>query len=407
MLPPPTNSFMREINALKHTVFIFQEGQDRINQQIAQQITLIKAIEQMIVTNNQAIEQIIATNSQKINQVITDAKKQTDQKLVTITRHCNALDNREKQLLRDKRFLEQTIFGEVPNFEQVLLELTNHCAYNCFFCPRQQMQRARGVMSDESIRVVAQRLGIQTKKNIIVWTDGMGEVMLLKEFFDKVRLIKSVMPNARPYVVTTLGYEKADAYWDEFLQIGIKRMQVSIYGYDKETYLLLHGVDRLELVLSNLSCLIAKNEALGNPLEIQLSVEDFGREFFDRFEHFDYEKHVALREQFISELKEHSGIMILRRKIHNRGRAFHFANPQLNIKRCFVEDYPTRQNKLYITWDLNVLPCPMIFDNEIVFGNLKDQSLEEIYTGDTFKKFVEQLRSGNFGDYPSCKNCNL
>lgn len=440
VLPPPVNSFMREINTINRKLddlgnaILEQEG--IYDQTIAQSSTelavmitdlthLIKALQQEVrslKTDIEAVKLFQMEFQENVNDwfakqaefmgtldsTVSDMKGQMERDVTAIKKRCSALELRERKLLRDKRFLEQMLLGKVPNFSEIALELTNHCGYNCIICPREQMSRERGIMSNESIGIVAKRLQDQVKKEFILWTDGMGEVMILDDFFDKIRLIKTHMPNALPYVVTTLGYKKEESYWDELLQVGIKRIMISIYGYDDKTYQLLHGVDRHGLVLSNLERLFEKERLLGNPVEIMVSVENFGKEFFAGFEHFDYEKHSQLREQFVSTLKKkYPEVMIFKRTIHNRGQAFHFAAPKVGIKKCFIDDYPTRQNKLYITWDLKVLPCPMIFNNEIVFGDLKEQSLEEIYNGEAYRTFLNALQSGDLHNYQSCQNCNM
>jgi len=440
ILPPPVSSFMREVNTIHRkldnlgNMILEQEAiyDQTITQNLVELKTMIKDLTllmkalqekvQSLENDIEAIKLYQVESQENVNEqfaeqtkyirvldsTVADTKGQMEHDITAIKKRCGVLETRERKLLQDKRFLEQILLGRVPNFSEVALELTNHCGYNCIICPREQMSRERGIMSDESIRIVAERLCNQAEKEFILWTDGMGEVMLLDDFFKKIRLIKSCMPNATPYVVTTLGYEKDDSYWSELLQVGVKRIMLSIYGYDAKAYQLLHGVDRYELVISNLERLLEKNRMLGNPVEIMVSTENFGKGFFDALEKFNYEKHSQLRESFISDLKQrYPQVIIFKRTIHNRGRAFHFVTPKAGIKRCFIDDYPTRQNKLYVTWDLKVLPCPMIFNNEIIFGDLKKQSLEEIYNGEAYISFLSALRAGNLQDYQSCQNCNM
>ena len=408
VFPPPTKSFMREIDMLNSRLSEIDRAIANKAGSIHNDIALLRQEQAKIKKSVddlrgdlQRLERIQKDCVAKIDREAADNKK----KLQQLDKRCSTLSYRESRLLQDKRFIEQSVFGQVPNYIEVGLELTNYCGYNCVFCPREQMTRPKGVMSEEDIRLVASRLGVQASKKMVVWTDGMGEVLLLDDFFDKIRQIRQCMPNCMPIVVSTLGYEKDDAFWDEFLRVGIKRIQVSIYGYDDETYKLLHGADRLQLVRKNLDTLIEKNEALGGPIEIVVGVEDFGQEFFEQ-RGLDYARQTELRERFEGGLKDHPSVRVIRRTLHNRGQAFHFAAPNEGVKKCFIDPYPMRENKLYVTWDLNVIPCPMVFNNEIVLGNLREQSLEEIYTSKTYLDFIRHLRTNQLQDYPSCRNCN-
>ena len=64
-----------------------------------------------------------------------------------------------------------------------------------------------------------------------------------------------------------------------------------------------------------------------------------------------------------------------------------------------------RENILNITWDLNVIPCCYDFNATIPFGNLRKQSLEEIFSSSEYLTFVFAHRTDNLAAYPVCQNC--
>ena len=49
----------------------------------------------------------------------------------------------------------------------------------------------------------------------------------------------------------------------------------------------------------------------------------------------------------------------------------------------------------------------MMFDKELVLGNLRKQTLEEIFTGDTYRFFYEKWRNMRPGDIPYCNTCQF
>ena len=94
-------------------------------------------------------------------------------------------------------------------------------------------------------------------------------------------------------------------------------------------------------------------------------------------------------------LKEKLEVGIQKWIFRNQGFAFRFANSGVGLERCLMEDYLTCQNQMYLIWDLNMLPRPMIYNNEMVLDNLREETLEEIYNGDTYKIFVNRMRSSD------------
>ncbi len=62
---------------------------------------------------------------------------------------------------------------------------------------------------------------------------------------------------------------------------------------------------------------------------------------------------------------------------------------------------------LTVHYDLDVVPCCTMFGKELVLGNLRSQTLEEIFTGDTYRSFCEKWRNMRPGDIPYCNTCQF
>ena len=46
--------------------------------------------------------------------------------------------------------------------------------------------------------------------------------------------------------------------------------------------------------------------------------------------------------------------------------------------------------------DGNVVPCTQVSNNELVMGNVNENTLEEIWNGEKYKKFREMHVTGKF-----------
>ena len=156
----------------------------------------------------------------------------------------------------------------------------------------------------------------------------------------------------------------------------------------------------------NLNKLVEENTRAGTGIKIEVSLDGFSEEIYNTISNYNFSKHQSEKQQFIEYIKGLNGVTYFERQIHNRGDGMHFKTAS-KIKRCFVEEYPSRKDKLYITCDLKVIPCPMIFNEELVLGDLRKQTLEEIYSSQEYKKFIQAMEHRDYREYPSCQNCNL
>ena len=89
--------------------------------------------------------------------------------------------------------------------------------------------------------------------------------------------------------------------------------------------------------------------------------------------------------------------------VHNysSGRSYNQPNQE---RMCPVID-GKRKNILNITWDLNVIPCCFDFNATIRFGNLRNQTLEEIFLSPEYLSFVIAHKSNELSAYSVCQNC--
>jgi len=62
---------------------------------------------------------------------------------------------------------------------------------------------------------------------------------------------------------------------------------------------------------------------------------------------------------------------------------------------------------LNVHWDGSVVSCCIDFDDEYVLGNVKEQSLEEIWNGVKFRQLRELHASGQWDKVAMCRNCRV
>jgi len=62
---------------------------------------------------------------------------------------------------------------------------------------------------------------------------------------------------------------------------------------------------------------------------------------------------------------------------------------------------------LNVHFDGSVVPCCLDFNDEYVVGNVKEQTLEQIWNGEKFRKIRELHKNKQWGTILMCKNCRV
>ena len=61
--------------------------------------------------------------------------------------------------------------------------------------------------------------------------------------------------------------------------------------------------------------------------------------------------------------------------------------------------------RMSVQWDGTVVPCCLDYNNKLVLGNVKDQTLTEIWNGPRMKELRREFLSGKVTN-PLCKDCD-
>lgn len=288
----------------------------------------------------------------------------------------------------------------VPKFCQIRTEMTNNCAYHCFMCPRSQLTRTKGIMSIEDLNLMLERLDF-IKYELDIHLHGYGEALLCNDLPKRCKIITSRKPNFTPYIFTTLGVKREEDYFEALFKNGLGKLLISCYGYDSETYKAVTGRDTFELVKRNIKTVINLQKKFGFQLRIQL--DDFKEQYPSVYEQ---NKLKNLKLEFIDWLLE-SGMAkdrIFGQELHNFGCGFDEFPVFDKTVPCSIL-WGSRRSQLNISWDLNVFPCSYDFNTEYIWGNLKKQSLEEIFKGEARKNFLQKMLLGK-GKMPlMCWGC--
>ena len=279
-------------------------------------------------------------------------------------------------------------------FTQVRLELTNICAYRCKCCSR-DFKRPLGIMSMEDLALTLET--VKGHKGEI-HLHGHGDCIHLKDFPEKIRLVRYYCPDAFIFINTTLGYNISEEFLDSIVQSGLNAMAVSFYGDSSATYKLIHGVDNFDLVKNNLLLLnsVKKRHATFN-----FNVKRFSEESY-RLVANDYCSSLEERGNIQKFFKDNN-IVYFFQSLHNYGGSHSYLEIDQS-KPCSIA-WGQYYGILQIQWNLDVVPCTRCADNTLVFGNLKNYTLDEIFTSSFYKQYIKDILCGNVNEYSPCNVC--
>lgn len=283
----------------------------------------------------------------------------------------------------------------IPNFVEIRIENTNACGYKCVMCPRDKQTRELGYMSLGDFETVLQRLPRSFKG--MFHLHGFGEPLLDRKLAEKIELLKKTFPECYSAIFSTLGVKLKEELLERLVCSGLNYIMISWYGYTKEAYQKIHQFDGFELAQKNIAFLSEKIKELKAPLVLCLKIaqpiiqsslpmaEDRGREEFVR-----WAKDLGCEVQPWGH-------------VHNYGdgRKYNTADDE---RVCPVVE-GNRRNILHITWDLNVIPCCFDYNATISFGNLRKNTLEEIFSSPVYFHFIVQQKIKTFAAFPVCQNC--
>ena len=277
-------------------------------------------------------------------------------------------------------------------FYAIALEQTRACPNNCVFCAFARAGHEHVTMSKDDLCYV---LNMFPKfSGTVIFSSG--EVLTLKDLPDRIGLVKQAWPDCHLILKTTFNLPHDKKYIQDLL-MGTDSMTISCYGHTPEDYAKIHGSNRFPVLEQNLAIL--------GSLPAEMTDKITLRYFDNAGILFNVKAADEKREKFLSAAQK-KGIKKFDLNQHFRW------NPPKPVDGHALWDLPYpcdvvwggRAGTLNVLYNLDVAPCCMTRD-AIVLGNLRKNTLEEIFTGETYTAFRRAWWEMRPGDIPVCNTC--
>ncbi len=312
------------------------------------------------------------------------------------------LSGRIKEFLWDLAFPRWAVtYRQPPAIYNI--ELTNRCPFKCVMCARtNNMTRDTGLMEFSLFKKIIDDLVTVNPKFVARRKDlslhGFGESLVHPEFdkFISYGVSKGLFIglSMNPLMMTERVRRR-------IIEAAPSKLLISLDGHDDESFEKVRGIkNAYEKSKENLLLFLELNKETGRKIEIELHMIGFP------LNNDSYEK----MKDYWSNL---DGIDIF---THRDFSTFDGNAEDVNalVNRDVASEPPVTERKvtcrkpwwrMTIAWDGTVTPCCLDYDNKLVLGDIKEQTLTEIWNNARMKEMRREFLSGNVTN-PLCKNCD-
>ena len=267
---------------------------------------------------------------------------------------------------------------------------TNLCNAECIMCPHSKL-KDMGVMDMKLYQKIidnCKKLDIK-----MITLSFFGEPFLDKTIIEKIIYAKQKGMFVSFYSNASLLNEELAK---NIVNSGLDGITISFDGYSKETYEKIRKKLKFDTVKKNILNLIETRRKMRktNPKinlvlveleENKREIRSFYREWKGKVEGIN----IINMRNWANDIKK-----------EGTKESFHF-NRSIKRKPCALIWL-----KMVIDWNGDVVLCCDDWNHSTVLGNLKKQTIEEIWKGEKLKKIREAHVKGEFYKVPICSGCN-
>lgn len=283
----------------------------------------------------------------------------------------------------------QDIPTRIPTNSDMRFEVSTHCNYKCIICPHHKLIRNKEFMSLDLFKHLFDKINAETDQYTTITFPGMGEPTLDKTLFDKIAYAKSKKPGLEVTFITNASLLTIEK-WKRLEDLGVTSARISFYGNDAESYAKVMGLkdkDAFDKVCRNL----IEITKIKKKTKLLLTMNVISKEYDIVPE--EWIKYWEARVDLVEVWAPHNWVDSVKfrrvqdQKMKTCGRPF--------------------EGPLQVQVDGTVNMCCFDYDGHLTLGDLKTQSLKEIFSSPLFKTIVSCHTSGEFnGSGLICANCD-
>lgn len=291
-------------------------------------------------------------------------------------------------------------YNNIPTFPRYIdIEITNHCNYKCLMCPvgTGSINRNQGFMSDEIYeRILNEIKEFKTPLRFIRW----GEPTLNKNFIEYIKMAKDLGIICH---FNTNGSLLTKEQFNELVDIELDSIKFSFQGVDKKGYTEMRNNDYFSELLDKIKILYDIRGDKAYPyIHASTTITYETAEQVKKFK-AEVEKFTDLVTVGRTMLS-HIDISRIKLEEKDKNMLIKLKNEESVVKqhpKCCPEVF----DKLSINWDGSVSACCGDYDNKMIIGNIKDNTLLEIWNSNKMNAYRKILSEKRYDELELCKGC--
>lgn len=273
----------------------------------------------------------------------------------------------------------------------IIIAITNLCDMACIHCAHPVVKKSpgyRGTFMDPALHTKIVEETARFKDQLWVFRYAAdGESLLHPKFLDFVEETKAA--GIGPVDLTTNAMSLTETAMRRLLLAPIDVIDVSLDAYSKETYEKIRKRGKFDKVTANLRRLIELRDELGSPTRIMTSIIR-QKEALDEVEAFQEYWGQRVDEVIVRGLNTDLGIV--------------------KVSETYFQDIPRWPcpqfwKRVTINQNGDIRFCVEDWFNRGVVANIRDRSIQEVWTSPVYERFRELHRTGRWNEMTLCKPC--
>ncbi len=293
--------------------------------------------------------------------------------------------------------------ADIPDFPTHLqIQTTSACGAACSICPHpvESPKWSNGLMSDPLFDRIVDQLRGRDVRYISPYL--MADPLSDRKIFDRIATLHAAAPDAHVEVSTT-GKYLAPGLADRLLSAPLSELRISSHGITAEEYArTMPGVD-FDKAMAHIRGFIERwQQQQPYPLSVVCLWGLFPAERERRIEAFWKELGVELSKWRVNSRADQVDLTVL-------GETSPDPTPYAEGRR--EPPYRCRFDRdtqwMHILSDGRVALCCMDYGQEVILGDLRTKTIEDIWTSDAYRRVRDQVR-GDAATRPDflCNRCD-
>lgn len=281
--------------------------------------------------------------------------------------------------------------GDFP--KKVQIEVTNACNSRCVMCPLKDMKRKVGYMDFELYKKIIDETSRYKLRRLILHI--MGEPLLHPKIFEMVAYAKKKNPKQEIEFSTNASLLNKEA-GQKLIKSGLDIINLCIDAVSKEVYEKIRSGLNYEKTMDNIYNfleLVGKSFKKKPLAKIQLIKLPENKPEWDGFVNKwqKYAEGKSYVELNIKEMDDWGGYLEKEKKTKDK----------FYLRVCCDAPF----GSLDVFWNGDVSFCCIDYDAKLKVGNVKNQSLKEIWASPVMQRFRKRFIRNDYKGIPLCSIC--